>query len=149
MSSVDVKIKRLESFNNPLPAYETSGSSGFDVRANLEEDIILEPGRRVLVPTGLIITVPEGYEMQMRSRSGLSSVFGVAVLGGVGTIDSDYRGEIVIPLINLGEGDFILRHGHRCAQIVVNEVRHGTFEMVSSVSHTNRGSGGFGSTGIK
>lgn len=149
MSSVDVKIKRLESFNNPLPAYETSGSSGFDVRANLKKDIILKPGQRALVPTGLIITVPEGYEMQMRSRSGLSFGFGVAIIGGVGTIDSDYRGEIAIPLINLGQEDYILRHGHRCAQIVVNEVRHGMFETVSSVSHTNRGSGGFGSTGIK
>lgn len=133
-----------------LPAYETAGAAGMDIRAAVGEDqpMVLEPGRRALVPTGLIFEIPAGFEAQIRPRSGLAFKNGVTCLNTPGTIDSDYRGEVKVLLINLGEEPFTISRGMRIAQVVMAPVTQMQVAEVSSASETQRGAGGFGSTGV-
>lgn len=142
-----VVIKCNASENAKIPEYKTAGAAGADVCAYIKEDILLKKGERTLVPTGLFFEIPEGYEIQVRPRSGLAFKNGVTVLNSPGTIDSDYRGELKVLLINLGNEDFLIKNGERIAQIVVAPVTIGQFELSSSLSQTQRGQGGFGSTG--
>lgn len=130
-----------------LPEYQSEGASGADLRALLTEDLVLKPGTRALVPTGLCIEIPRGLEGQVRPRSGMALKNGVTVLNSPGTVDSDYRGEIKIILINLGESDFRVRNGDRIAQIVFSPVVRVSFQRQEAIASTQRGSGGFGSTG--
>ncbi len=129
----------------PLPAYETNGAAGMDLRAAV--DMMLKPGRRGLVPTGIAIALPAGYEAQVRPRSGLAVKHGITVLNSPGTIDSDYRGEIKVPLINHGEHDFAVARGDRIAQLVISPVSRIAWEAVPELDTTARGKGGFGSSG--
>lgn len=141
-----VEIKRLPHNEDlPLPAYETAGAAGMDLRA--AEAVTLKPGARHLVPTGLSIALPEGYEAQVRPRSGLAVKHGVTVLNSPGTIDSDYRGEVKVPLINLGQDDFVISRGDRIAQMVIAPVTRATWSEVDTLGETARGAGGFGSSG--
>lgn len=145
---VDVKV--YNSSSNNLPAYETIGSAGMDVRAMLADSVVLKPGERVIIPTGLYVEIPVGYEIQVRPRSGLAFKKGVTVLNTPGTIDSDYRNQIGVILINLGAEDFTIEPGDRIAQLVLNQVPQINWVPVNSVeelSSTDRGLGGFGSTG--
>ena len=145
---VDVKV--YNSSSNNLPAYETIGSAGMDVRAMLADSVVLKPGERVIIPTGLYVEIPVGYEIQVRPRSGLAFKKGVTVLNTPGTIDSDYRNQIGVILINLGAEDFTIEPGDRIAQLVLNQVPQINWVSVNSVeelSSTDRGLGGFGSTG--
>ena len=149
-ASVRVRIVRLPHAKGlPLPAYQTEGAAGLDLVAALDAQspVTLTAGARALVPTGLILELPRGYEAQVRPRSGLALNHGVTVLNSPGTIDSDYRGEVRIILANLGQVPFEIRRGERIAQLVVSPVAHATFNQVASVSATVRGAGGFGSTG--
>ncbi len=132
-----------------LPAYETEGSAGLDLRAAIAEEaeIVLKPLGRALVPTGLKIAVPQGYEVQVRPRSGLALKFGITCLNSPGTIDSDYRGEVGVILVNLGSEDFVIRRGDRIAQMVVAQHARIAWDIQDSLSVTTRGEGGFGSTG--
>lgn len=132
-----------------LPAYETPGSAGMDLRAAVpdEEPMVLRPGARALVPTGMCWAIPQGYEVQIRPRSGLAAKAGVTCLNTPGTIDSDYRGEVKVILINLGEEDFTIRRGDRIAQMVIAPVAQAGWSEVESLDETARGGGGFGSTG--
>lgn len=132
-----------------LPHYATAGSAGADLKACLSEPIILKQGRRELIPTGLQIEIPPGYEGQIRSRSGLALKRGIKVHNSPGTIDSDYRGEIGVILINLGEADFTINNGDKIAQLVIAPVIRANFVSVKTLSETNRASGGFGSTDLK
>ncbi|MBO9710019.1 MAG: dUTP diphosphatase [Caulobacter sp.] len=133
----------------PLPAYETVGAAGMDLRAAVGEDepLVLKPGARFMVPTGLAFAVPAGFEAQVRPRSGLAAKAGVTCLNTPGTIDSDYRGEVKVILINLGEEDFTIRRGDRIAQLVIAPVIQAAWTPVASLDETARGAGGFGSTG--
>ena len=133
----------------PLPAYETVGAAGMDLRAAVAEDtpLTLKPGARFMVPTGLAFAVPAGFEAQVRPRSGLAAKAGVTCLNTPGTIDSDYRGEVKVILINLGEEDFTIRRGDRIAQLVIAPVVQASWRVVDSLDETGRGAGGFGSTG--
>lgn len=140
-----VKIRNLS--GNPLPAYETLSSAGMDVRANVDEDVILKPMQRMLVPTGLFIELPEGYEAQIRPRSGLAVRHGITVLNSPGTIDSDYRGEIMAIIINLSGEDFTVRKGDRICQMVIQKCMQIDWEESEILNMTGRGSGGFGHTG--
>jgi dUTP pyrophosphatase len=132
-----------------LPTYETIGSAGLDVRAYLNAPILLKPGERVLIPTGLRIELPMGLEAQIRARSGLSIKHGLAMVNGVGTIDSDYRGEIMLPVINLGEENVLIENGDRLAQMVIARYERVTWESTTQLNQTERSEGGFGHTGIK
>lgn len=131
-----------------IPSYQTVGSAGADVCAFIDEDIVLEPGKRILVPTGLCMEIPAGYEIQVRPRSGLAVKHGITCLNTPGTIDSDYRGEVKVLLINLGDQPFVIKNGDRIAQLVVAPVTQAEFSKVEILSETERGSGGFGSTGV-
>jgi dUTP pyrophosphatase len=131
----------------PLPAYATSGSAGVDLVAAIAGSVVLAPGARALVPTGIALALPEGYEAQVRPRSGLALRHGVTVLNSPGTIDSDYRGEICVILANLGDAAFTVSRGERIAQLVVAPVRQVAWELVATLPETVRGGGGFGSTG--
>lgn len=131
-----------------LPEYRTAGAAGADLRACLTEPIVLRPMERKLIPTGLSVEIPEGYELQVRPRSGLALQYGVTVLNAPGTVDSDYRGELSVLLINLGEMPFTVAPGDRIAQAVIAAVVQGSFIQTDALSITNRGSGGYGSTGI-
>ncbi|MDR0449958.1 MAG: dUTP diphosphatase [Treponema sp.] len=131
-----------------LPRYETAGASGMDLRAFLAEDVEIPPGGRVSLPTGLFLQIPPGYEAQVRPRSGIAARYGVTVLNSPGTIDADYRGELRILLINLGSESFRVRNGDRIAQLVIGPVSRALLEEGSVLAETERGSGGFGSTGI-
>ncbi|MFK4825245.1 dUTP diphosphatase [Paenochrobactrum sp. BZR 588] len=149
-SQPTLNIIRLESaVGLDLPSYETSGSAGMDIRAAVPTDrqIVLLPGRRALVPTGLVFEIPEGYEVQIRPRSGLAFKHGITCLNTPGTIDSDYRGEIKILLINLGDDDFRIERGMRIAQAVFAPVIQPKIVEKTTVSETGRGANGFGSTG--
>lgn len=138
---------KLES-GSSLPEYATSGASGADVRANINEPIAILPGQRALIPTGISVEIPHGYEIQVRSRSGLASKYGVIVLQSPGTVDADYRGEIRVILANLGEATFIVEPGMRIAQLVVAKVEQVSFvETQEELTATARGTGGFGHTG--
>lgn len=131
-----------------LPAYETEGSAGMDLRASIDSDLILQPGERYLVPTGIAIELPQGYEAQVRPRSGLAVKFGIGMVNGVGTIDSDYRGEIKIPLINWGNEPFTIRHGDRIAQMVIANYQRIEWQETDELEDSKRGEGGFGHTGV-
>ena len=143
-----ILIKRL-SKNIPLPKYETEGSSGMDLTANVNKVIEIEPGKSEIIPTGLALSIPENYEIQIRPRSGLAAKNQISVLNTPGTIDEDYRGEIKVILINLGEKKFKIEKGLRIAQMVLCPVIKAELEEVDQLDETKRGSGGFGSTGIK
>ena len=132
-----------------LPEYETVGSSGMDVRAFLKESIHLAPGKRALIPTGIRIELPMGLEAQIRARSGLSIRHGLAMVNGVGTIDSDYRGEIMLPVINLGDENILIENGDRLAQMVIAKYERVAWEPTTELNKTKRSEGGFGHTGIK
>jgi dUTP pyrophosphatase len=150
MSTVTVQVRPLPHFEGlELPAYETSGSAGMDVRAAVPvaEPITLKPGERAMVPTGLSVAIPEGYEIQVRPRSGLAAKYGLTCLNTPGTIDSDYRGEIKVILINLGAEAFVIQRGERIAQLVLAPVTRLAWSEVGALDETARGAGGFGSTG--
>lgn len=140
-------VKIVNKSTNPIPQYQTEGSAGMDICASLPGPWLLAPGHRVIVPTGIYLDVPVGYECQVRSRSGLAAKLGITVLNSPGTIDSDYRGEIGVILINLGEGPVAINNGERIAQLVFKQVEQATFEIVETLETTERGDGGFGSTG--
>jgi len=146
MEQIDI-ICKVE--DDMLPVYQTNGSSGADLKADVNETLTIPPGERVLIPTGLFLQIPEGYEAQVRPRSGLAAKKGVTVLNTPGTIDSDYRGEVKVILINLGQDAFTITRGQRIAQIIVTPVVRARFITKEKVSETVRGKGGFGSTGVK
>ncbi|MBQ3619482.1 MAG: dUTP diphosphatase [Bacteroidales bacterium] len=143
-----MEIKVINKSNNPLPTYSTEYSSGLDLRANLDNDLVIKPLQRVLVPTGLFIELTEGYEAQIRPRSGLAIKYGITVLNTPGTIDTDYRGEIKIILINLSNEDFTIHHGDKIAQMVIAKFEKADLKIVDSLSETVRSDGGFGHSGI-
>lgn len=142
---MEVRIKSESGF---LPAYETEGAAGMDLKASLKAPVTLKPGQRLLVPTGLSIELPPGYEAQIRARSGLAIKAGIGLVNGVGTIDSDYRGEIKVALINWGEEPFTISDGDRIAQMVIAKYERITWQETENLDSTERGSGGFGHTGV-
>lgn len=144
-----MKVKVINKSNNPLPEYATPLSAGMDLRAFITEPIILETLDRALIPTGLYIELPEGYEAQVRPRSGLAIKHGITVLNSPGTIDADYRGEICVEIINLSNKPYIIKFGERIAQLVFNKYEQAEFIEVEELSKTERGEGGFGHTGNK
>lgn len=143
-----MKVKVINRSENALPAYETSASAGMDVRAANEEDIVLKPMERKLIPTGLFLEIPEGYECQVRSRSGLALKSGISVLNAPGTVDADYRGEVGVILINFSQEDFTVKKGDRVAQLVFARYEQANWEETENLSDSHRGTGGFGSTGV-
>jgi dUTP pyrophosphatase len=146
--TVSIAVQRLaHNTDLPLPVYETSLSAGMDLRAAVRDDLTLAPSARALVPTGLAIALPAGFEAQVRPRSGLALKHGVTCLNTPGTIDADYRGEVQVLLINLGDAPFVIRRGDRIAQMVIAPVTQGAWEERASLDETARGTGGFGSTG--
>ena len=144
-----MKVKVINRSKHDLPRYETALSAGMDVRANLSEPIVLKPLARALVPTGLFVELPAGFEMQVRPRSGLAAKFGLTVLNAPGTIDADYRGEVKVILANLSGEEFTINDGERIAQLVVARHEQVEWEQAEELSDTTRGAGGFGSTGRK
>ena len=144
-----LKINAINRGRQPMPTYATSQSAGMDLRANLEEPVVLDPMERRLIPTGLHIALPEGYEAQVRPRSGLALKHGLTVLNAPGTIDADYRGEIGVVLINLSQEDFTINDGERIAQLVVARYEQVEFSLVETLDETERGEGGYGHTGVK
>lgn len=144
-----IQIKLINQSGNPLPAYETHASAGVDLRAYLEAPVLLKPMERKLIKTGLFMELPVGFEAQVRPRSGLAAKHGITVLNTPGTIDADYRGEIGVILINLSQEDFTINPGDRIAQMVIARHAQADFQAVEFLTETQRGSGGFGSTGIQ
>lgn len=142
-----ITIRIINRSSNPLPSYATSGSSGMDIRANLHEQVILAPLQRFAVPTGIFIELPEGYEAQIRPRSGLALNHGITCLNTPGTIDADYRGEIKVILVNLSNEQQIIQHGERIAQMIIQRVTKADWEQTVEIQETVRGAGGFGHTG--
>lgn len=142
-----MKIRIVNHSSHPLPAYETIASAGMDLRAHLDHEIVLKPLMRALIPTGLFIELPVGFEAQVRPRSGLAAKFGVTVLNTPGTIDADYRGEIKVILVNLSNEDFVIRNGERIAQMIISKHEKADWEQVDELEATERGAGGFGHTG--
>jgi dUTP pyrophosphatase len=142
-----VNIKIINKSDNALPAYETEHSAGMDLRAFIPDTILLSPMQRQLIPTGLFIELPIGYEAQIRPRSGLALKHGITVLNSPGTIDADYRGEIKVLLINFGNETFEIKKGERIAQMLISQHTTAEFVLVETLSETNRGEGGYGSTG--
>lgn len=142
-----VKIKTWPHFKGELPQYQSNGASGFDVRAQIDQPIVLKPMERVLVPTGLTFEIPVGFEIQARPRSGWALKHGLTLMNTPGTIDADYRGEVKVILVNLGTEAVTIQDQDRCAQLVICPVIQAQFELVSDLSSTERGAGGFGSTG--
>jgi dUTP pyrophosphatase len=148
MSTIDVKVTRLpHGADLPLPEYQSAQAAGLDLLAAISADLIILPGQRALVPTGIAIALPGGSEAQVRPRSGLAARNGVTVLNTPGTIDADYRGEIQVILINLGHEPFVVKRGTRIAQLVIAPVQHASLTEVRELPDTQRGGGGFGSTG--
>ncbi|MBZ0179722.1 MAG: dUTP diphosphatase [Melioribacteraceae bacterium] len=149
MDFVNVKLKRINSaFDDiPLPEYATFGSAGMDIRAAINDEIIIEGGKVALVPTNLQVEIPEGYEIQVRPRSGLAAKHSIGILNSPGTIDSDYRGEIKIILFNFGKENFVIKRGDRIAQIVLSKVAKIKFQATGELNTSSRGDGGFGHTG--
>ena len=145
----EMKVKIVNKSENPLPEYSTIKSAGLDLRANNEKDIILRPLERKLVPTGIYIELPEGFEAQIRPRSGLALKKGITVLNTPGTIDADYRGEIGVILVNLSQEDFVIIKGERICQMVIGRHEQVSWTLVSEVEESDRGSGGFGHTGTE
>lgn len=144
-----LKVKINNRGRQPLPTYATALSAGMDLRANIEEDITLLPLQRQLVPTGLHIALPEGYEAQIRPRSGLALEHGITVLNTPGTVDADYRGEIMVLLVNFSNEPFTVKDGERIAQMVIAKHEKVDFEVVDTLDETERGAGGYGHTGLK
>lgn len=144
-----MKIKIVNKSQHELPEYSTAASAGMDIRANLESDVILGEGKRVLIPTGLFLEIPAGYEAQIRPRSGLAINKGISILNSPGTIDSDYRGEVCIIMINLSDEDFVIKDGDRICQMVISRHERAEWVNVDILEETKRGSGGFGHTGKK
>ena len=144
-----IQINVVNKGHQPLPKYATPQSAGMDLRANIEEPITLRPMERRLIPTGLHIALPEGYEAQVRPRSGLALKHGLTVLNAPGTIDADYRGEIGVVLINLSQDDFVINDGERIAQLVIARHEQADFVVVEALDETERGEGGYGHTGIR
>jgi len=144
-----MKIEVVNKGHQPLPSYATLQSAGMDLRANLEEPVVLRPLERRLIPTGLHIALPEGYEAQVRPRSGLALKKGITVLNAPGTIDADYRGEVGVVLINLSNDTFVVNDGERIAQMVIARYEKADFIEVEVLSETERGEGGYGHTGVK
>lgn len=142
-----MRVKIINKSNNALPAYETASSAGMDLRAFVDADVVLKPFERKLIPTGLYIELPDGYEAQIRPRSGLAIKSGITVLNSPGTIDADYRGEIKVILINLSQEDFTIKSGDRICQMVIAKHEKAEFVEVNEISETERGVGGFGHTG--
>jgi dUTP pyrophosphatase len=149
LEKLTLKIKRTKNSDLPLPAYETEGSAGMDIRASLDEDVVLEPGEIKLIPTGISISIPMGYEGQIRPRSGLALKHGIGLVNSPGTIDSDYRGEVSIIMINHGKKTFTVKHGDRIAQLIIAQICKAVIEEVSELDSTGRGQGGFGHSGIE
>jgi len=145
MTKITIKTRIT---NGIIPSYQSEGASGLDLVSSSDEDIKIEIGKRAIVPTGIFLEIPEGYEGQVRPRSGLAAKSGITVLNTPGTIDSDYRGEIKVILINLGQEDFTIKRGERIAQIVFSKVVKAELSIEESISSTERGAGGFGSTGM-
>ena len=144
---VRMKIKKLPHYKGELPAYQTSLASGFDVRAQLDQTLLLKKGERAMINTGLSFEIPPGFEIQSRPRSGLAAKHGISIVNTPGTIDADYRGEVKIILINHGLEDFEIKDQERIAQLILAPVVQADFELVAELSETGRGAGGFGSTG--
>jgi len=142
-------VKIVNKSKHPIPKYETEASAGMDLRAELEEDVVLAPLQRALIPTGLFIELPVGYEAQVRPRSGLAYKHGVSVLNTPGTIDADYRGEVKVILVNLSGEEFVVKDGERIAQMIISAHEHATLQEVDELNETARGAGGFGHTGKK
>lgn len=143
-----VKVKIINRSSNPLPSYSTTSSAGMDLRANLSEPITLKPLERALIPTGIYIQLPQGYECQIRPRSGLAIKHGISLVNTPGTIDADYRGEIGVILINLSNEPFVVNHGERICQMVVTNYSSVNWCEVESLDDSERGAGGFGHTGV-
>ncbi len=148
MKNMDFKIVKVRD-DAVLPVYQTEHAAGMDLCACLDAPLTLKPMQRAMISTGLSIELPDGYESQIRARSGLSSKFGITLINGVGTIDADYRGEYCVVLINLGEKSFVVEPGMRIAQLVISKYEKIEWNVVESLSETERGAGGFGSTGTK
>lgn len=144
-----VKVKIINKSKNDIPKYQTENSAGVDIRASLDEDLVLKAGEFKLVSTGIYLEIPSSYEVQIRARSGLSIKHGIGLVNGIGTIDSDYRGEIKVPLINFSKEDFTIENGMRIAQMVLSKYEKIDFEEVDELSNSERQDGGFGSTGVK
>ena len=144
-----LNVKVINKGHQPLPAYATSQSAGMDLRANIDESIVLHPMERRLVPTGLHIALPQGFEAQIRPRSGLALKHGITVLNTPGTIDADYRGELMVLLINFSDTDFVINDGERIAQMVGARHEQIEFQLVDELDDTERGVGGYGHTGVK
>ena len=144
-----MEIKVVNKGHQPLPEYATPQSAGMDLRANVEAPITLKPMERRLIPTGLYIALPVGYEAQIRPRSGLALKHGITVLNTPGTIDADYRGELMVLLVNFSDSDFIINDGERIAQMVIARHEQGIFKVVEALDDTERGTGGYGHTGVK
>ena len=144
-----MKVLIINRGHQPLPAYATPQSAGMDLRANIDESIVLHPMERRLVPTGLFMALPAGFEAQIRPRSGLALKHGITVLNTPGTIDADYRGEIMVLLINFSQTDFVINDGERIAQMVIAKHENAEFIEVETLDETERGAGGYGHTGVK
>ena len=144
-----MKVQIINRGHHPLPEYATTQSAGMDLRANIDESIVLHPMERRLVPTGLFMALPVGYEAQIRPRSGLALKHGITVLNTPGTIDADYRGEIMVLLINFSQNDFVINDGERIAQMVIAKHENAEFIEVDTLDDTERGTGGYGHTGVK
>ncbi len=143
-----MEIRIVNKSNNELPHYGTIASAGVDLRANLTNEVIMKPMERTIIPTGLFMEIPVGFEAQVRPRSGLAIKKGITVLNTPGTIDADYRGEIMVILINLSNEIFVVKHGERIAQMVIAAHEQADWKLVEDLSSTDRGAGGFGSTGV-
>lgn len=144
-----MKVQIINRGHHPLPEYATTQSAGMDLRANIDESIVLHPMERRLVPTGLFMALPAGFEAQIRPRSGLALKHGITVLNTPGTIDADYRGEIMVLLINFSQNDFVINDGERIAQMVIAKHENAEFIEVETLDDTERGTGGYGHTGVK
>ena len=144
-----MKIKIVNKSKHPLPEYATPGSAGMDLRANIDAPIALAPGERKLISTGIYIALPVGYEAQIRPRSGLALKYGIGLANMLGTVDADFRGEIGVILINLGQEDFVVNDGERIAQMVIAKHETAEWEVVEELDETERGEGGYGHTGVK
>lgn len=144
----EILIKIINHSDNPIPHYATAGSAGMDIRASLTVPVTLLPLQRKMVPTGLFIELPEGYEAQVRPRSGLANKQGITCLNSPGTVDSDYRGEIKVILINLSNEEQVIHHGDRIAQMIISKVEKAKWEAVQQLTESQRGEGGFGHTGV-
>lgn len=143
-----MEVKIINKSNNALPEYQTNGAAGMDIRAFVPSDIKIKPGEVKLVPTGLYLEIPKGYEIQVRARSGLALKNSIGVANGIGTIDSDYRGELCVILVNFGQNEFVVKNGDRIAQMVLNKYEPIEFVVNEELSSTERGEGGFGSSGV-